>query len=252
MYLSISIWLWFLGIWVVSQATKSVLSRSRGLIRGIFNILFFFGVFVHEFSHLMFCFILRVPTNGMKFQFWDRRIGMVNPAGSVGLPEFPRMSMMQALMVGIAPLFVSTFLFMGCLDLIFTFETTFEIQLFIIILAISIICTAAPSRVDISNILDAAAGDPLQSFLQFVYAGASLMISIYIVDLSGTILPLEVLYYISYFTLAIIIYLLIILIVRMIRASFRRAFPTDSYSSQQVLRKRHKPKKPPKYEEGSW
>ena len=252
MPLSINVWLWFLGIWVASNITKSVLSRSRGLIRVVFNILFFFGVFVHEFSHLMFCFIFRVPTNGMKFQFWDRKIGMVNPAGSVGLAEFPRMSMMQALMVGIAPLFVSTFLFMGCLDVIFTFETTFEIQVFVIILAISIFFTAAPSRTDVSIIFTSAAGDPLQSFLQFIYVVASLLISITIVDLSGIILPLEVLYYVSYFALTIIMYSIIVFLIRVIRAAFRHAFPSGNYSSKQITRKRHRPKKPPRNEEGSW
>jgi len=252
MPLSINVWLWFLGIWVASNITKSVLSRSRGLIRVVFNILFFFGVFVHEFSHLMFCFIFRVPTNGMKFQFWDRRIGMVNPAGSVYFAEGPRISMLQALMIGIAPLFVSTFLFMGCLDLIFTFKTTFEIQVIIIILAISIICTAAPSQVDVSNIFTAAAGDPLQSFLQFLVALVSLFISINIVDLSGIILPLEVLYYVSCFAFTIIIYLITILFCRIISVIFRRVFPSGNYSSKQITRKRHRPKKPPRHEEGSW
>lgn len=252
MYLSISIWLWFLGIWVVSELTLSVLGRSRGLIRGIVNIIFFLGVFVHEFSHLIFCFIFRVPTNGMKFQFIDRERGMVNPAGSVTLAEGPRISMMQALMIGIAPLFISTFLFMGCLDLIFTFETTFEVQVFVVILAISLILTAAPSRVDVSNILKAAAGDSLQSFLQFLYVVASLLISINILDLSGLVLPLEVLYYVSYFALTIIIYSIIVLLVRILRATFRLVFPADNFSSRQIQRKRHKPKKPPKHEEGSW
>ena len=252
MYLSINIWLWFLGIWVVSEITLSVVRRSRGLISGIVHILFFLGVFVHEFSHLMFCFIFRVPTNGMKFQFKDRNSGMVNPAGGVYLAEFSRMSMMQALMVGIAPLFVSTFLFMGCLDVIFTFETTFEVQVFAIIFAISLVLTAAPSRVDISNIFRAAAGEPLQSFLQFLYVVVSLMISLYVVDLSGIILPLEVLYYLSYFTLTIIIYSIIILLSRILRATFRHFFPVDNYSSKQITRKRHRPKKPPKNERGSW
>lgn len=252
MYLSISIWLWFLGIWVVSEITLAVVRRSRGLISGIVHILFFLGVFVHEFSHLMFCFIFRVPTNGMKFQFKDRNSGMVNPAGGVYLAEFSRMSMMQALMVGIAPLFVSTFLFMGCLDVIFTFETTFEVQLFVLIFAISLVLTAAPSRVDISNIFKAAAGDPLQSFLQFLYVAASLLFSITILDLSGIILPLEVLYYVAYFVLTIIMYSIIIFLIRVIRAIFRHVFPSGNYSSKQITRKRHRPKKPPKHEEGSW
>lgn len=252
MYLSISIWLWFIGIWVVSQLTKSVLRNSRGMISGIFNILFFLGVFVHEFSHLIFCFIFRVPTNGMKLQFIDRKWGVVNPGGTVRLAEQPRMSMMQALMVCVAPLFVSTFLFMGCLDVLFTFETTFEIQVFTIIIAISIVFTAAPSSVDISQIFRAAAGEPLQSLLQFLYVIVSLFTSIYILDLSRIVLPLEVLYYVSYFSLTIIIYLLIILLVRLIRTTFRYVFPSKNYSSKQVQRKRHKPKKPPKNEEGSW
>ena len=252
MYLSINIWLWFLGIWLASKVTFLAVRNSRGLIQFIVNIFFFFGVFVHEFSHLMFCFIFRVPTNGMKIYFMDRERGVVNPGGYVNLAEGPRISMMQSLMIGIAPLFISTFLFMGCLDIIFTFETTFEVQIFVIILAISLVLTAAPSQTDVSNILKAAAGDPVQSFLQFLYVVASLMISIYLVDLSGILLPLEVFYYVSYFALTIIMYSIIILIVRMIRASFRHVFPADNYSSKQIQRKRHKPKKPPKHEEGSW
>ena len=252
MYLSISIWLWFLGIWVASRITFLAVRSSTGLIRFIVNILFFFGVFVHEFSHLMFCFIFRVPTNGMKIYFMDRERGVVSPGGYVNLAEGPRISMMQSLMIGIAPLFISTFLFMGCLDIIFTFETTLEVQIIVIILAISLVLTAAPSQVDISNIFKAAAGDPLQSFLQFLYIVASLFISIYIVDLSGIILPLEVLYYVSYFAFTIILYSIIILLVRILKATFRHIFPVDSYSSKQIQRKRHKPKKPPKHEEGSW
>ncbi|MCJ7647794.1 MAG: metalloprotease family protein [Candidatus Lokiarchaeota archaeon] len=252
MYLSINIWLWFIDIWIASRVTFLVVRSSTGLIRFIVNILFFFGVFIHEFSHLMFCFIFRVPTNGMKIYFMDRDRDVVSPGGYVNLAEGSRISMMQSLMIGIAPLFISTFLFMGCLDIIFTFESTFEVQIFVIILAISLILTAAPSQVDVSNIFTAAAGDPLQSFLQFLAALGSLLISINIVNLSGIILALEVLYYVSYFILTIIIYSIIILFCRMIRVIFRRVFPSDNFSSKQILRKRHKPKKPPKHEEGSW
>ncbi|MHA1372907.1 MAG: hypothetical protein ACTSR7_01290 [Promethearchaeota archaeon] len=252
MYLSISIWLWFLGIWIVSDIISSVLVRSRGLIRGIFNILFFFGVVIHEFSHLLFCFIFRVPSNGIRFEFIDRNRGVVSPNGAVSVSEFPRMSMMQAFMVGIAPLFVSTFLFMICLDIIFTFEITLEIQVIILILAISIILTAAPSRPDVSHLFTAAAGEPIQSLLQFLCVIASLLISVSIVDLSGIIFQLEVFYYMSYFILTILIYFIFVLSLRMIRAIFRRVFPAKNYSSKQIQRKRHKPKKPPKHEEGSW
>lgn len=252
MYLSINIWLWFIGIWAVSQIIFSILSRSRGLIRGMFNILLFFGVFVHEFSHLVFCFIFRVPTNGMRFQFIDRREDMVRPGGAVRLAEYSRMSMMQALMVGIAPLFISTFLFMGCLDVMLRFETTFEVQIFIFILAISIVFAAAPSQADISHIFRAAGEEPLQSFFQFMYVVVSLVISLFLVDLSGIILPLEVLYYVSYFTLTIIIYSIIVLLSRIIRVTYRHFIPVENYSPKQIQRKRHKPKKPPKHEEGSW
>ncbi|MHA1191003.1 MAG: hypothetical protein ACTSP9_01750 [Promethearchaeota archaeon] len=252
MYLSINIWYWFFGIWVVSQVTFLTVRRSTGIIRFIVNILFFFGVFVHEFSHLMFCFIFRVPTNGMKIYFMDRERGVVSPNGAVSVSEFPRMSMMQAFMVGIAPLFVSTFLFMICLDIIFTFETSLEIQVIILILAISIILTAAPSRPDVSHIFTAAAGEPIQSLLQFLCVIASLLISVSIVDLSGIIFQLEVFYYMSYFIVTILIYFIFVLSLRMIRAIFRHVLPADNFSSKQTQRKRHKPKKPPKHEEGSW
>ena len=170
----------------------------------------------------------------------------------MSVSEYHRMSMMQALMIGIAPLFISTFLFMGCLDVMLRFETTFEVQIFVFILAISIVFTAAPSQPDISYIFRAAGEEPLQSFFQFLYVVISLMISLFVVDLSGILLPLEVLYYVSYFALTIIIYLIIVLLSRIVRGTFRHFFPIENYSSKQVQRKRHKPKKPPKHEEGSW
>ena len=102
------------------------------------------------------------------------------------------------------------------------------------------------------NIISAVSGEPLQALTQTLCLIASFFISIFLVNLNGVVFPLEVLYYISYFSLTIIIYLIFILIFRGVRAITRNIFPTENYSSKLVLRKRHRPKKPPKDQEGRW
>ncbi|MFX0058443.1 MAG: hypothetical protein ACFE8J_09105, partial [Candidatus Heimdallarchaeota archaeon] len=84
------------------------------------HILAFIGVFIHELSHYVMCVLFGVKTQGFKVRYRSEISRKVAPHGEVGLPEFKKISFMQAVMVAIAPLFISTFLFLFCLDVIFT------------------------------------------------------------------------------------------------------------------------------------
>jgi hypothetical protein len=257
MYLAINFWFWVLGIWITSQLVWYLSSLVRGVVRTGLNILFFLGVIVHEFSHLIVSLICGVPVERIEIK-WRGSDGFgVAPHGSIATGDVPHESFMQGLMISFAPLLVSTFLFFGCIDIITIINTSFFIKIFATFLAISLLLTAAPSKQDLNVVAWAISNDILLAFFQAACFGISLLFSITFINFSKFQLPFEFMYYMLYFLVSIIVYFVTFYSLkwtgRGIWKIYRKiSHRDDSLSNRSLNRKRIKSKKPPKEKEGEW
>ena len=257
MYLAIDFWYWFITIWITSQLAWYLYSFARGLVRTGLNILFFLGVIIHEFSHLIVSLIVGIPVERIEIKWRSTDGFRVAPHGSITTADVPHESFMQGLMISFAPLLVSTFLFFGCIDIITIINTSFLIKIIAIFLAISLLLTAAPSKQDLNIIAWAISNDILLASFQAACFGISLFISITFINISEFQLPFEFLYYALYLIGSVVFYFLIYYSFkwtgRGIRFFYRKILhKDDSLSNRSLTRKRIKSKKPPKEKEGEW
>lgn len=258
MYLAIDFWYWVLGVWLVSYIAVHLYWRySRGVGRAILNILAFFGVIVHEFSHLIVTVICGLPVEKLEIRWKDPRSQKISPNGKVGTGDFPHRSFIKGFMICFAPLLVSSFLLFGCLDLIFTIETAWYIKLGTAFFGVSLILGASPSKADLSNLAYSIANDPILGLAQASCYGLSVYLGIYVIDVSEMVLAFEFMYYALYFFASILIYIMIFYSLkwtgRGIRALYRRcSHKENSLSNRSLKRKRIMVKKPPKEKEGEW
>jgi hypothetical protein len=86
------------------QAVLLILTRDAQITMGIFSIIFFPGVFLHELSHFLMAKILRVPTG--RFSLLPQSL----PDGrlQLGYVETARSDILRDSLIGAAPLIVGT------------------------------------------------------------------------------------------------------------------------------------------------
>lgn len=257
MYLAIDFWYWVLGIWIISQLVWYLYSFARGTVRACLNILFFLGVIVHEFSHLIVSLICGVPVERIEIRWRSYNGYSISPRGSITTGDIPHRSFMKGLMISFAPLLMSTFLFFGCIDIITVIKTSFFIKIFAIVFAVSLLLTAAPSKQDLNVVALAVSNDTLLAFFQVACFGISLLLSITLINFSKFQLPFEFMYYVLYFLASIAIYFVIFYSLkwtgRGIWSIYRKISHRDnSLSNRSLSRKKIKSKKPPKEREGEW
>jgi len=86
------------------QAVLLILTRHPQLTIGLFSVLFFPGVFLHELSHLLMARLLRVPTQGFSL------IPHVLPDGrlQMGHVETEKADFVRDSLIGLAPLLTGT------------------------------------------------------------------------------------------------------------------------------------------------
>ena len=84
------------------QAILLILTRNPALTIGLFSVLFFPGVFLHELSHFLMAKLLRVRTGGFSM------IPQAMPDGrlQLGYVETARTDMARDSLIGAAPIFV--------------------------------------------------------------------------------------------------------------------------------------------------
>jgi len=168
--------------------------RDLGPFTTILNILGFIGVIVHELSHFFMCKILNVPTDGISVKFWYK--GQVYLRGSVTPKEFERITFLQALMVGLAPLFISTWLIFWSLTVAFTPNIDSLLFIIILLFATSLLIGAAPSSGDLRAIKYGFQRDPTYSFYQVCLVIFSSLIIWGILILYRVEIPYYFIYYI--------------------------------------------------------
>jgi hypothetical protein len=203
--LDLFFWLFFMLLVSIVVQYCYRRTHTRGL-KAFLHVLAFVGVFVHEVAHYAFNVLFGVKTGKIKVKYRSEDRVRVSPHGSVGLPEFERNSFLQTFVGSVAPLFVSTFLFLFCLDIIFNIETEAWVDVVATVFCVSLFIGSEPSGQDMKLIGKTFRKDPRYSFFQIALVVVAGLIVWFFVDLYCIYLPFEVLYYIEYFLFVILVY----------------------------------------------
>jgi hypothetical protein len=190
-------------------------------LKTFLHVLAFAGVLVHEVAHYTLCVLFGVKTGKLKVKYRSEDRTRVAPHGSVGLPEFERNSLLQTFVISVAPLFVSTFLFLFCLDVIFNLQTNPWVNVIASVFCVSLFIGSEPSGQDMKVIGKTFRRDPRYSIYQIALVVASGLIVWIFVDLYFVSLPFEVLYYIEYFLFVVLGYFVLKIVVSIFVSSFR-------------------------------
>lgn len=245
---------WFIFMLVCSKTLRYLRNKSLGPFRVILNILSFIGVFVHEISHLVMNIIFGVQIKSISVKYRDERTRRVAPNGVVDIKDFPKYSLMQVTLGSIAPLFISTILFMFCLDIIFTLKLNPWINLVTAFFAFSLLIGSKPSNQDIRLIKYAFSQNPRYSFYQIFLVVLSILVIWYVIDFTLIHFPFDFLYYILFFLLVVLSYYAFKYCFRGLYILYNRLFSSITGDLKFFTRKRHKPIKPSRLgiEEPHW
>jgi len=196
----IELYFWFLVMLGCSMLVQGFYryARTPGY-KALFNVLTFVGVFVHEVAHYTLATLFGVKTGKMRVKYRDEDTSRVAIHGSVRIPESERNSLLQTFAISFAPILVSTFLFMFCLDVIFHIQTELWIKVVAIAFGVSLLIGLEPSGQDIKMIGWSFQNDPRYSLYQIFLLVLSGVLVWLFVDLYYFVLPFEVLYYVEYF-----------------------------------------------------
>ncbi len=235
--LDLFFWLFFMLL--VSIVVQSWYRRAHTPgFKTILHVLAFVGVFVHEVAHYTFCVLFGVKVDKIRIKYRSEDKIRVAPHGSVGTPELERNSFLQTFAVSVAPLLVSTFLFLFCLDVIFNIETEAWVNVVAIVFCVSLFIGSEPSSQDMRLIGVTFRRDPNYSFFQIVLVVASGTFVWFFVDLYFISLPFEVLYYVEYFIFVVLVYFGLKIIVWLFGSVFKAMSKTKAPSIKLLTRKR--------------
>jgi len=203
----LDLYLWLFFMLVVSIGVQSIGRhiRSRG-VKIFFFMLAFVGIFVHEMAHLIVSNLFGVKTGRVRVKYFSDDKMRISPHGSVNLPEFERNSFVQTLVISVAPLIVSTFLFLFCLDIVYNIKTEPWIDIIAIFFIVSLFIGSEPSGQDMRLIGFTFKKNPRYSLYQIFLIVVSGLFVLIFVDLYFISLPFEVLYYIEYFIFVALLY----------------------------------------------
>jgi len=179
-----------------------------------------------------------VKTGKIKVKYRSEDRTRVAIHGSVSLPEFERNSFVQTFVISVAPLLVSTLLFLFCLDIIFNIETEAWVDVIATIFCVSLFIGSEPSGQDMKVIGKTFRKDPRYSLYQIALVVASGLIVWLFVDLYYIYLPFEVLYYIEYFLFVILVYFLLKIVVSIFVNIFRALNKSKLPSIKLMTRRR--------------
>ena len=191
------LWLLFMLLWSMVAEALYRHAHTPGYKTTV-NLLRFVGVAVHEVAHYTLATIFGTKPSKMRVKYRSENKTRVAPHGSVSLKEFERHSLLQTFTISFAPVLVSTFLFMICLDIIFTLQTELWVKVAAAVFGVSLLLGLEPSGQDIKVIGKTFQTDPRYSFYQiFLLVLAGVLVWLFI-DLYLFVFPFEVLYYIAY------------------------------------------------------
>ena len=146
----LELFFWLFAMLLTSVVTRSWYNRIHTpVIKVAFNVIAFIGVFVHEMAHYTIGSLFGVKKKNIKVKYRSSDTNKVSPHGSVSTPEFGRYSFLQTFVSSFAPLFVSTFLFLFCLDIVIRIQTELWIKMLALVFSISLFIGSEPSGQDV-------------------------------------------------------------------------------------------------------
>jgi len=235
--LDLFLWLFFMLLISIGVQNWYRHIHTPGL-KAFLHVLAFVGVFVHEVAHYAISVLFGVKTGKIKVKYRSEDRTRVAIHGSVSLPEFERNSFVQTFVISVAPLLVSTLLFLFCLDIIFNIETEAWVDVIATIFCVSLFIGSEPSGQDMKVIGKTFRKDPRYSLYQIALVVASGLIVWLFVDLYYIYLPFEVLYYIEYFLFVILVYFLLKIVVSIFVNIFRALNKSKLPSIKLMTRRR--------------
>ncbi len=167
---------WFVIVLIASSILSSVVFSLKmpDRLRTILMAFFFVGVIVHEISHAIASLLVGLKVKQFMVKWRSPRTGEVSPHGAVG-PEEKR-SFLQQLVVSLAPLLVSTWLFFVLLDIALQPALPDLINLLAALACVSVLLGASPSHQDFRLIGRYFKEDVSYSLYQLLLISASIAI----------------------------------------------------------------------------
>ena len=160
------------------------------------------GIVIHEVCHILMCLITNTKIDSYslveRIDHTDRK-SEFEYGGWVKIKTTGRIAFLQALLVALAPIYLSFWLFFFLLDQLL-YANVSEVFFFVsIFLMISLVLGASPSIADLSNIPKAISQDPIYSLYQIfilVLSGGTVWL---IITLYNIFLIHDIFYYGSVF-----------------------------------------------------
>lgn len=172
-----------------------LLSEKAGSIQKVAMRLFFIGVVIHELSHYVMSIVVGIPPERIAIKWRNESNGERNPQGYVKIKR--KASFLQAIVIGLAPLYISTWLIFLSIEVIFNPAFTPLIRIFAGFLCISLFLTAAPSSGDLRQITGSFREDPSNSWYQVFLISISMVILWLILLYTRIVFILDVFHYLA-------------------------------------------------------
>ena len=141
------------------------------------------GVIVHEISHVLMCLVTHTKIDSIVLlkKVENERPSNKTYGGQVNIQPDPRISFLQALVVGLAPLFISFWIFFFLLHEFYNPNTTEILAALYIFVMVSLFLGSAPSKGDWSQIASAFTYDIEYTLYQLFLVAISVFFVWYIV-----------------------------------------------------------------------
>ncbi len=247
-------WCYYLLVFGISTIMLFVYRLNLGPFLVVFNILGFVGIIVHELSHYTLCKLLGVPVEHIRVKYRSRITGVVAPHGRVRPKEYYRISFLQAFVVAVSPLFISTWLIIACFDVFNIYGLNELVYIGVGFLIVSLFIGSAPSHADFRFFYNAFKLSPIYSLYQLFLLAISILTIVLSIKGFKILLPIEFMQYIFQFFLVGIAYFLYKYSFRALNNLYRKLNHSKRLNLKLLTRKRHRPVKTHKLgiEEPHW
>ncbi len=215
---------WVIGYIIQILITKKAIRKELGPFSQIVNVLTYIGVFVHEGCHRITCLIVGMPTKGVSVAFRDM-FGRVNPHGHVDPDQPYQSTLLQGVLVSLAPMLIGTWMVYFSLMVVFSPLYDPIYRILAVIFCISVLLAITPSSADINFIGTMYQNDPVYSLYQIFLVGLSFF---------GLWISVEIFHW--YFTLEFFYYFILIVSYYM----FKYLFKLMKFISSKITRNKEK------------
>jgi hypothetical protein len=136
------------------------------------------GIIIHELCHIVMCLLTNTHIEKIRLLAKDENKemrGKFDYFGNITVKGGNRLTFLQALLISLAPLMFSFWLFFYLWDLIFNPELNMMLFFLYLFVMISIVLAAAPSFADLISIPKAIQQDPHYSLYQAILLSLSII-----------------------------------------------------------------------------